>query len=243
MDKEARIWDYVARNASNEIEAGGWRNSYDGKLFSDEEMQEFAADVYIKLKPYLNSTSTSVLEIGCASGITMFKIAPYVKRYIGSDMSQVNLNRNQEKIIRENIDNIHIVNCKADKINIFQNEKIDIIIMNSVCQYFGTEDYLCDVIKKCIQVLTRKGIIYIGDVRDADKKEEFEKSIENYCLANKVRNKKRGDSSELFLPQSFWGELKMDYSEIREIGISSKIGSIKNELTKYRYDVLIHVEK
>ena len=216
MDKEARIWDYVARNASNEIEAGGWRNSYDGKLFSDEEMQEFAADVYIKLKPYLNSTSTSVLEIGCASGITMFKIAPYVKRYIGSDMSQVNLNRNQEKIIRENIDNIHIVNCKADKINIFQNEKIDIIIMNSVCQYF---------------------------VRDADKKEEFEKSIENYCLANKVRNKKRGDSSELFLPQSFWGELKMDYSEIREIGISSKIGSIKNELTKYRYDVLIHVEK
>lgn len=208
MAKEARIWDYVARNATNEIEAGGWRNSYDGKLFSAEEMREFAEDVYIKLKPYLNKMSTSVMEIGCASGITMFKIAPYVKRYIGSDMSRVNLERNQEKIARENIKNISIVNCKADEISIFQDEKIDIVIINSVCQYFGTEDYLFDVIKKCIQILNKEGIIYFGDVRDADKREEFEKSIEDYALANKIRNKKRSDSSELFLPKGFWKNLK-----------------------------------
>lgn len=198
MVKEARIWDYVARNAANEIEAGGWRNSYDGKLFSVEEMREFAENVYIKLKPYLNNKSTSILEIGCASGITMFKIAPYVKSYIGSDMAQVNLDRNQEKITREGIDNIRIAKCKADEISIFQNEKIDIVIMNSVCQYFGTEDYLCEVIEKCIQILSKDGIIYIGDVRDEDKREEFEKSVEDYCLSNKVRRKCVGGVENCF---------------------------------------------
>lgn len=243
MRKESRIWDYVARNAANEIEAGGWRNSYDGSLFSPEEMEEFAEDVYIKLKPYLNSTITSVLEIGCASGITMFKIAPYVKIYIGSDMSQVNLDRNQEKIARENIDNIRIVNCKADEISMFQDEKIDIIIMNSVCQYFGTKNYLRDIIEKSIQILNKEGIIYIGDVRDADKRGEFEKSIEDYFIANKVRNKKRGGSSELFLSRDFWEELKRNYDAIIEVNISGKIGNIENELTKYRYDVLLRVKK
>lgn len=192
MAKEARIWDYVARNATNEIEAGGWRNSYDGNLFSVEEMKEFAEDVYIKLKPYLNAASTSVLEIGCASGITMFKISPYVKNYIGSDMAQVNLERNQAKIVKENINNIRIVNCKADEISIFKDEKIDIVIMNSVCQYFKTKDYLCKVIEKCIQILAKGGIVYIGDVRDADKRKELEKSIEDYCVANRIKNKRGG---------------------------------------------------
>lgn len=243
MKNESRIWDYVARNAANEIEAGGWRNSYDGKLFSVEEMREFAENVYIKLKPYLNRISTSVLEIGCASGITMFKIAPYVKSYIGSDMSQVNLDRNLKKIAKDHIDNIRIINCKADEISMFQDEKIDIIIMNSVCQYFGTENYLYDVIEKCVQILNKEGTIYVGDVRDADKRGEFEKSIEDYCTTNEVRSKKRSDSSELFLPRDFWEKLKRNYSAIREISISGKIGSIEKELTKYRYDVLLHVKK
>lgn len=243
MSRETRIWDYVARTAKNEIEAGGWRNSYDGELFSAEEMREFAEDVYIKLKPHLDNTSTSVLEIGCASGITMFKIAPYVKSYIGSDMCQVNLDRNQKKITAENTENIRIVNCKADEINIFQNEQIDIIIMNSVCQYFGTEDYLYDVIRKCIQILGKEGIIYIGDVRDADTREDFEKSVEDYCLNNEIRYRKKGGASELFLPRDFWRKLKESCPEVREVEISGKIGSIENELTKYRYDVLVYLKK
>lgn len=52
--RDTKIWDFTAKNSNDEIARGGWRNSYDGNLFSREEMQEYADDVYIKLKLHLN---------------------------------------------------------------------------------------------------------------------------------------------------------------------------------------------
>lgn len=52
-----------------------------------------------------------------------------------------------------------------------------------------------------------------------------------------------GGGGELFLLKDFWRKLKRSYSEISEVEISGKVGDLENELTKYRYDVLIHLKK
>ena len=44
-----RIWDYIAINARNSIEAGGWYNSFDGEAYSQAEMDQYVKNTYEKL--------------------------------------------------------------------------------------------------------------------------------------------------------------------------------------------------
>lgn len=156
--RDAKIWDFTARNSNDEIARGGWRSSYDGSLFSKEEMQEYADDVYIKLKPYLNKSKTVVLEIGCASGITMYRIVPHVKEYIGTDMASVNLEKNAMFNEQNNIQNVTLKQCRADEIDTLPISGVDIVIMNSVIQYFYDTGYLIDVICKAMNIMSNGGL-------------------------------------------------------------------------------------
>lgn len=241
--RDARIWDFVARNACDEIAAGGWKNSYDGNLFSVEEMREYADDVYLKLQRHLDKTKTCVLEVGCASGITMYRIAPYVKRYIGTDMAKENLKKNEKRNIEHKITNIELEQCRADEILKFKDEHINIIIINSVIQYFGTEEYLLDIIKKAATLIENDGILYIGDVRDAELKAHYEQSVIDYYSLHQMDLRGIRTSDELFVKRDFFTELKDQYPFVKQVLITEKLGSIENELTKYRYDVLINIEK
>ena len=241
--RDIRMWDFIAKNSNDEIARGGWKNSYNGKLFSHEEMKEYSDNVYIKLKPFLDKYKTVVLEIGCASGLTMYRLAPYVKSYIGTDMASVNLKINEERNRKREIKNIKLFQCRADEITKFKNESVDLIIINSVIQYFKTEEYLLNVIEKCAETIDDKGIIYIGDVRDKEKKDMYEQSLMEYQQMSQTNRKVARKQNELFLGQSLFLDLKNKYSYCKDITISNKIGELQNELTKYRFDVMIRSEK
>lgn len=241
--RDARIWDFVARNADDEIARGGWRNSYNGEFFSIEEMSEYAEDVYIKLHPYMDKNATVVLEIGCASGITMYKIAPYVKKYIGTDMAAVNLGKNEIKNQKEGITNIELYQCEADEIIQFKPLNVNVIIINSVVQYFKSENYLLRVIECAGEIIKNRGVIYVGDVRDKAKRSMFEQSVLEYYRLNHIDEKTIRKVDELFLDKSFFIGLKDRYSFIKEAKVSDKVGEIQNELLTYRFDAILEIEK
>lgn len=222
---------------------GGWRSSYDGRLFSKEEMDEYANDVYIKLNPYLSKKEAVALEIGCASGITMYRIAPYVKEYIGTDMAGVNLEKKARLNERNSIRNIVLEHCRADQIDEFEKRGVCIVIMNSVIQYFSDEDYLIDVIRKAAGIIKKEGIIYLGDIREKEKRVEFEESVRQYRkeYGLKVPDFKKGN--ELFLGRGWVRELAIILPDIAAVEISDKVGNVENELLKYRFDVLLKVRK
>ncbi|MCP4148961.1 MAG: AMP-binding protein, partial [bacterium] len=75
MDIE--LWNNVGETATDEITGGGWISSYTGQPFTKKEMDEYGDNVLKKLEPLIHK-KMRVLEIGCASGITMFRIAPEV---------------------------------------------------------------------------------------------------------------------------------------------------------------------
>lgn len=241
--RDIRMWDFIARNSNNEIARGGWKNSYNGELFSHEEMKEYSDNVYIKLKPYLNKCKTIALEIGCASGLTMYRIAPYVKSYIGTDMAGVNLRINEKYNRERKIKNIKLFQCRADEIVKFIDENINLIIINSVIQYFKTEEYLLSVIEKSAEIINDRGIIYIGDVRDKEKKELYEQSLMDYQRKTQIKRKNARRSNELFVGRSFFHNLKNKYPYCKDVITSDKIGGIQNELVKYRFDTVIKIEK
>ncbi len=239
--KQSKLWDIIAHSGDSRISRGGWRNSYDGELFTEEEMEEFSDNVFLKLSHILEKKSVVALEIGCASGLTMYKLAPYCKRYIGTDIASYNISINKEYNKKRNINNIELVQCAADEIGVFSDEWITLVILNSVVQYFEGENYFIDVIKKAISIIAGEGVIFIGDVRDLQKKEQYEESVCSY--KSKMGLPMPLERRELFLNRSFFESLVNRFPEhIKNIEISNKIGAIENELLKYRYDVIIYLK-
>ena len=239
-----KLWDAVALSASNDIEAGGWVNSYTKKHFIENEMSEFSENAYLKLKDVLgDKKDKKVLEIGCASGITMFRLLPYVSEYVGIDLSKINIKKNEEKAKQQNIANLKLFAMPADKLLDLNERDFDLIIMNSVAQYFPGINYMREVILNGIDIMKPHGVIYLGDIMDLDKRDILHKSLIDYKNMNPTHNTKIDLSNELFFGKDYFNDLNKTINEITHISFSDKIGTIKNELFNYRYDVLITVDK
>ncbi|HEX3045793.1 MAG TPA: D-alanine--poly(phosphoribitol) ligase subunit DltA, partial [Bacillota bacterium] len=238
------LWKYVVEKAGDEIEAGMWYDSFTGHPFSVEEMDEYAENVYRKLAPYLNQ-DTKVLEIGCSSGFTMFKVAPLVLEYLGIDLSPEIVERNQALIREQGFTNVKVL-CKfAHEIDGLLEKDFDVIIINSVIQYFNGHNYLKQVISKMIHVAAKKAVIFFGDIIDQDLKAQFITDLMNFQKAHQNNNVRTWtDWSEyLFISRRFFEDLTWDFPEIRDVQYHRKFGAIENELTKYRFDTIAFIDK
>ncbi len=239
--QNTKLWDIIAYYAKDDISCGGWYNSYNHEKFSTEEMNDFVDNIEYKLSPYLHNNST-VLEIGCSSGLTMFRLAPKVKKYIGTDFSQQMINRNYTKVHNKKIYNIDLFCVSAENIDTLKFNNIDVVIINSVIQLFDGYHYFYRVLKKINKLLNNKSVIFIGDIMDLKKKDELISTAISYKKIHSSSNTKLDFSNDLFFSEEFFRDLEYDYPyEI--LDISNKLYTIKNELTDYRYDVILKYNK
>ncbi|HLP60598.1 MAG TPA: condensation domain-containing protein, partial [Candidatus Deferrimicrobium sp.] len=242
MDLE--LWQHVGESATDEITGGGWLSSYTGLPFSQEEMDEYGDNILTKLEPLLQP-GMKVLEIGCASGISMYRLAPQVGLYYGTDLSNVIIEKNQKLVREKGIQNIELSCLPAHEIDRVPVKDFDLVIINSVIQCFHGHNYLRKVVQKAIALLGNKGYLFIGDVMDQEKKGALVKELTAFKEAHKHQGytTKTDLSAELFVSPGFWHDLQVEGNEIEAVTCSDKLYTIENELTKFRYDVLVEVAK
>lgn len=242
MDKD--LWEHVNDQADDDIDAGGWVSSYTGDPFSPQEMTEYSDNIWNKLQPLLKP-STRVLEIGCASGLSMYRIAPHVALYYGTDLAEGAIRRNRRKVEIDGFQNIKLASVPAHDIDSLDEAGFDLIILNSVIQCFHGHNYLRDVIGKAVSLLNDNGHIFVGDVMDQDLKLDLIRDMEEFNRGENRNNRraKTDWSSELFVSRSFFKDLPHEMSWIAAVECTGKEFTIENELTKFRYDVLLTVDR
>ncbi len=233
---ETKMWDIIAvRSGNDPIEQAGWISSYTNEKFTQTEMKEWVNNAVCKLKPYLFENA-SILEIGIASGLTCCEIAPYVRNYIGIDISKETLIKTKEFLAQKNIGNVSLIVADAIDIGQLDISSQDIIIINSVAQYFAGYNYFIAMLKNLLGCMKNRSLIFLGDILDAELKSTFEDEL--------IRNGiKRKNVSDLYYPKSFMKELPVYIPEIVDVQITGKFGTIENEMKKYRYDVILTVDK
>ncbi|MEW9698048.1 amino acid adenylation domain-containing protein [Paenibacillus sp. SI8] len=234
------VWEYLAEQASDEN--AGWTNSYTGETLSKQEINEFADNIYQKIKPYLNDQA-KVLEIGCATGLTMFHVAESVGLYHGTDVSAAMIEKNRKKLAETSIGNVNLSHIPAHRIDSLDDKNYDLVILNSVVQYFPSHNYLRQVLAKAIEIMNGTGIIFIGDILNQDLKQDMLSSLNEYKQINVQHRTKTDWSNELFLSERYWSDLAADFNCIQSIQVSKKIHTIENELTTYRYDTILEINK
>lgn len=238
------LWDFVGKRAYDDISQGGWSNSYTGEDLSREVMDEYGDNILKKLTPILQKEH-KVLEVGCSSGITMFRLAPMVKQYVGTDLSPEILAKTEAERERLGQENISLYSLPADEIDQVEERGFDVVIINSVLQCFRGHNYLRKVLRKVIDMMAPQGKLFLGDLMDADLKKELIDSLVEFKEKNagKGYTTKTDWSQELFVSRSLLEDLAFDFPEICEAQHSGKISEIPSELSLYRFDSILEVDK
>jgi SAM-dependent methyltransferase/acyl carrier protein len=189
-----------------------------------------------------------VLEIGCGTGLLLFRLAPHCATYVGTDFSTTVLDYVKTQLSKSHLPDVQLIFSEADDLNEVNSQKFDTVILNSVVQYFPSLDYLINVLDRVFKVLP-EGRIFLGDIRNLSLLQTFHTSVELYdaepstsigTLRNKIRNRMLYEK-ELLIEPAFFEALKRRFPQISHVDVQLKRGAQHNELSCYRYDVVLHV--
>ncbi|MGB3651565.1 MAG: amino acid adenylation domain-containing protein, partial [Rivularia sp. (in: cyanobacteria)] len=227
----------------------GWTNSYTGEQISDSEMREWAqlsSDRILECKP------KRVLEIGCGSGMLLFRIAPHCSYYHGIDISQSALSYIQQQVVTQNWQcEVKLSQKAANNFDGIEPASLDSVIINSVIQFFPSVDYLVDVLEKAVKATMPGGFIFLGDLRSLPLLFAFHASIQLHQAPDSLSTqqlqqriqKNVNQEEDLIIDPDFFVALKEHLPQISHVEIQLKGGRYHNELTKFRYDVILHISK
>ncbi|MBO3461242.1 amino acid adenylation domain-containing protein [Aetokthonos hydrillicola Thurmond2011] len=224
----------------------GWNSSYTNRPLPEEEMAEWVQATASRI---MSLQFDRVLEIGCGTGMLLFQIAPNCSRYIGTDLSQQALDYIQPHLERRNLSDVALLHRMADNFEGFEENSFNLVILNSVVQHFPNVDYLVQVLEKAVNVVAQGGYIFLGDVRCLPLLEAFHASVQLFQspewlpveqLCQRI-DKKIQLEDQLVIDPNFFVALKTRLPKISHVEVLLKRGHHHNELTKFRYDVIIHI--
>lgn len=225
-----------------------WNSSYTGKAFSELEMDEW---VNVTVNRIREKKPKKILEIGCGTGLLLLQLAKETELYVGTDISNQAIDYIHSVIERDNrYGDIKLFKADAvDLSSVTQYGPYDIVILNSVVQYFPSIDYFIKAINGFVDLLSPNGYIYLGDIRNHDLNEIFYASIllnnENNQLSvksfqNKIQEKQKSDQ-ELSLSPNIFRHLSIFDNRIKQARVMVRRGAFKNEMTRFRYDVFLQI--
>ncbi len=228
----------------------GWNSSYTGEEIPANEMKVWVETTVTRI---LDLKPQKVLEIGCGTGLLVSRIAPHVQHYTGTDISQTGLDYIQEEL-QPNLprpEQLTLYKQEANDFNRIDQQRYDLVIINSVAQYFGNYNYFMEVLKGALLVLEDDGALFLGDIRNKGLLQSFVMDIERYkaaeettleVLQKQVKNKVFQEP-ELLIDPDFFRAIAVTLPAISHVTLDLKRGAFQNELTRYRYDVILHVLK
>jgi amino acid adenylation domain-containing protein len=249
------VWEETYRQLQPEGEAGAdptfntttWEDSYSRRPFSAAEMKEWLDHTVERI---LALGPRRVLEIGCGTGMLLSRIAPHCEHYCGTDFSQCVLDFVGRNAGAQALPQVTLRRQAADDFAGFEPASFDAVILNSVAQYFPGVDYLVRVIEGALGVLRPGGFIFVGDVRCLPLLEAFHTSVEVYRAPPTLPAKwlrarvcrRVACEAELVIDPAFFAALAERLPQLCEARVLLKRGRHQNELTRFRYDVVLRAE-
>lgn len=248
LDEWRGVWaeTYQTQTALIGPNFTGWKSSYTGEAIPEPEMQEWLTNTIARIRALKPS---KVLEIGCGVGLLLQHLAPDCATYVGTDFSNSAIDHLRQWMgARPDLKHVRLEQAAAMDLNRFAAESFDMIILNSVIQYFPDAEYLTSVLEQAVRLLSEGGKIFLGDVRHYGLLPTFQCGVQlaRVDVHTKVdRLKGRiasaiAEEKELLVDPRFFELLPRSLSGIAAIDIELKRGRMCNELTAYRYDVTLH---
>ncbi|MEV5840822.1 non-ribosomal peptide synthase/polyketide synthase [Streptomyces sp. NPDC051985] len=218
----------------------GWNSMYDGLPLPLADLREWRDATVARIREL---RPRRVLEIGVGSGLLLSRIAPECAEYVGTDLSEEAV-----RALRAQVDaepgpagKVSLHARPAHELTGLPEGHFDTIVVNSVVQYFPGADYLTDVLNSAARLLAPGGALFVGDVRNLRLLRTLATAIEAGRATTDDKDTLRAAvdravawEGELLLDPDYFATLDGFTADIRV-----KRGAHHNELTRYRYDVVL----
>lgn len=240
------LYANVATHDNAALNTIGWNSSYTGKPIPAEEMQEWrdqTVDRILAVQP------GKTWEIGCGTGLLLQRLAPSCTTYLGTDFSARSVEYVQRQIAVQGLTHVSLARRLADDFTGIEPKIFSTVVLNSIVQHFPDLDYVRTVIEGAVRSVEDGGVLFIGDLRSLPLLEPFQVSVElskaspetpTSTLRTRVQRQIQTEDELLINPDYFRG-LSSQIPRIAHAEVWLKRGRHDNEMSRYRYDVLIYV--
>lgn len=230
----------------------GWTSMYDGSVINKAEMNEWLDDAVAAM---LNGgPAKHVLEVGTGSGMILFNLAPHgLESYVGIEPSKraVEFVSKTANTVPSLMGRIKMHEATVADLDLLDAScSPNLVVLNSVIQYFPTQDYLFGVLQHIVGL---QGIetIFVGDVRSFPLHRQFlatkalrmagEKADKDHV--RRVMAQLEEAESELLVDPAFFTSLPSRLPDhVQHVEILCKKMAANNELSCYRYAAVLHIK-
>ncbi len=240
------IYGQANRQSDPTFNITGWDSSYTGLPIPAEQMRE---QVDRTVERILRLRPRRVLEIGCGTGLLLFRVAPHCEHFCGTDFSPQALNYVREQLEHRPLPQVSLLQKNADDFQGIDAASFDAVVLNSVVQYFPSVEYLVNVLVGAASIVADGGHIFLGDVRSFPLWNACNTAVELFKANASLnvselqsRARRRGmKEEELLVDPDFFAALARHVPRIRRVEVQLKRGKHLNELTRFRYDVTLQI--
>lgn len=179
-----------------------------------------------------------MLEIGVGSGLLLGPLAAHCEVYWGTDFSQPVIDRLAAQTA--DLPGVELRCLAADDEDGLPAEFFDTVVLNSVVQYFPDSGYLSRVLEAALRRLAPGGRILIGDVRNQATLRHFLTAVLGPEADPAEVERALLTEKELVIDPEFFIDWAGGQADVGAVDVRLRPGTDRNELTRHRYDVLVH---
>jgi len=234
----------------DDFDVSGWISSYTGRPIPAGEMREWVEETVAAILERAPEPRR-VLEIGCGTGLVLLRVAPRVAAYLGTDFSPRALAdlRRTVAAAGPRLAHVDLDQRAADDFTGVAPASFDLVVVNSVAQYFPGVDYLVRVLEGAVRATAPGGRVFVGDLRCLPLLAAFHLSVELHkarpdlpvAALRQRLDQRLAQDNELLLDPELFAALAARLPRVGRVEVSPKRGGADNELTRFRYQAVLHV--
>jgi amino acid adenylation domain-containing protein len=236
----------TSRPADPTFDITGWNSSCTGRPIEEEAMRAWqgrAVERILALRP------RRILEIGCGTGLMLFPLAPHCEAYWGTDFSGASIESLREHVASRGLRHVTLSCREATDFSGIEPRSFDVVVINSVIQYFPDAAYLRSVLEAAARSVSPGGAIFVGDLRSLPLLEAFHTSVElsraapelsAAALGERVRRAVSAEE-ELLLAPDYLHALCEELPSVAHAEVLLPRGRGSDEMTRFRYDAVLYV--
>lgn len=228
------------------LNTAGWKSSYDGRHIDDAQMLEQVGQTVDRV---LAMRPRHVLEIGCGTGMLLFRIAPHCETYVGTDLSPVAIDYVARQVAVDGLDGIvTLASGAADELPGAPVGGFDMVVINSVTEHFPSIDYLDAVLRKLRGSIAPGAHVYVGDNRNYSLLPLFHASVQLFRSEGSVPvpqfaiqvAQAIAEERQLTLDPAYF--LQLGELGYRCCSLQCRRGHALNEMTAFRFDAMLRFD-
>ncbi len=189
-----------------------------------------------------------VLEIGCGTGLVLFRVAPRVRLYHAVDISAAAV----EELRRTaaGLPAVRVERRAADDLAELAGAGFDTVVLNSVAQYFPDVGYLLRVLEGAAATLGPGGRIFVGDVPGLPLRRALHATLElarspDATPVERLRERVEAavaGEREMFLEPALFAALPGRVPRVGRVSVRAGRATHPREVSRFRFDAVLHLD-